>query len=206
MNISVVREPSDPGGISSAPKNELIRVAGDRDAPALLELLLTAYEPLREMQIRFSATTADIELVQRTIRRHTTFVIERHGTIIGTVSVRFPWPMGETHLTSYPFIHWFAVAPTFKRQAVGTTLLDHVELNFLRDQIKAPAVYLATATRHPWLVGLYERRGYEGFHKQVNRGDEVLYLRKILNPEIYDDLEVREHKHFGIHTPTALQA
>lgn len=176
--------------------SDSIRIATADDAPALHRLLHAAYQPLKEMNIRFTATTADVVLVRETIRRHTSFVLERDGAIIATVSVRFPWPTGENHLASYPFIHWFAVSPDFKRQSIGSALLDHVELTFLRDQIKAPAVYLATATRHPWLVGIYERRGYEGFYKHIRHDDEILLLRKILIPEIYEKLEVAEYKRF----------
>jgi FMN-dependent oxidoreductase (nitrilotriacetate monooxygenase family) len=154
------------GRAGRAPMTDAIRIAGPEDAPALLDLLNAAYQPLREMGIRFTAVTADLDLVRRIIRRHTTFLLERDGALIGTVSVRFPWPMGEGHLATYPFIHWFAVAPQLKRQGIGAALLDHVESDFLRDRIKAPAVYLATATRHPWLAGIYERRGYEAFHRQ----------------------------------------
>ncbi|MGF6232692.1 GNAT superfamily N-acetyltransferase [Inquilinus ginsengisoli] len=172
-----------------------IRIAGPDDAPAVLDLLRAAYQPLREMGIRFTAVTADLELVRRTVERHTTFLLERDGGAVATVSVRFPWPVGERHLASYPFIHWFAVAPRLKRQGVGSALLQHVEDDFLRDRVKAPAVYLATATRHPWLRGIYERRGYQAFHRQPSsRGEEMVFLRKILLPEIYRDLEVAELK------------
>lgn len=176
--------------------SDSIRIATVDDALVLHRLLQAAYQPLREMNIQFTATTADVDLVREKVRRHTTFVVERDAVIIATVSVRFPWPMGETHLTSYPFIHWFAVSPDFKRQSIGSALLDHVELTFLRDQIKAPAVYLATATRHPWLAGIYERRGYEGFYKHTRNDDEIVLLRKILNPDIYETLEVAEYKRF----------
>ena len=174
---------------------ESIRTAGAEDAPAVLDLLRAAYQPLREMGIRFTAVAADLDLVRRIVDRHTSFLLERDGEAVATVSVRFPWPMGEGHLASYPFIHWFAVAPTLKRQGVGSALLQHVEADFLRDRVKAPAVYLATATRHPWLRGIYERRGYEAFHRQPSsRGEEMVFLRKILLPEIYRDLEVAELK------------
>lgn len=174
---------------------ESIRIAGAADAPAVLDLLRAAYQPLREMGIRFTAVTADLDLTRRTVERHTTFLLERDGEAIATVSVRFPWPIGEGHLASYPFIHWFAVAPRLKRQGVGSALLRHVEDDFLRDRIKAPAVYLATATRHPWLQGIYERRGYETFHSHLgNGGEAIVFLRKILLPEIYRDLEVAELK------------
>lgn len=174
---------------------DVIRIAGSDDAPAMLDLLSAAYQPLRDLGIRFTAVTAGLDLVRRTIERHTTFFLERDGALAATVSVRFPWPIGEGHLASYPFIHWFAVAPHLKRQGVGSVLLEHVETGFLRDQVKAPAVYLATATRHPWLEGIYLRRGYEPFHRQLSsNGEEMVYLRKILHPELYRDLELAEHR------------
>lgn len=176
--------------------SDSIRIAIAQDATALHRLIKASYEPLREMNIKFTATTANVDLVREKIERHTTFVVERDTEIIATISVRFPWPMGENHLTSYPFLHWFAVAPELKRQSIGSSLLNYVELNFLRDQIKAPAVYLATATRHPWLVGIYQRRGYEGFYKRDKDGDEMVLLRKILNQHIYETLEVAEYQRF----------
>ncbi|MGV6874369.1 GNAT family N-acetyltransferase [Pseudochelatococcus sp. B33] len=180
----------------SAPLREDIRIASVADAPELLDLLRAAYEPIKQLGIRFTATTAELPQVERVIRRHTTFVLRREGAIAGTVSVRFPWAGGDAHLASYPFIHWFAVAPALKRQSIGSRILDYAENVFLRDQVKAPAVYLATATRHPWLVGLYERRGYEGFYKHISKGDEVLLLRKVLHPDLYADLDVAEYKRF----------
>jgi GNAT superfamily N-acetyltransferase len=186
---------------------ESIRIAGADDAPAVLDLLRAAYQPLREMGIRFTAVTADLDLVRRTVERHTTFLLEHDGEPVATVSVRFPWPVGEGHLASYPFIHWFAVAPNLKRQGVGSALLQHVEADFLRDRIKAPAVYLATATRHPWLQGIYERRGYEPFHGHLGSGGEaIVFLRKILLPEIYRDLEVAELKRSAPPVPQAALA
>ncbi|MGI6245651.1 MAG: GNAT family N-acetyltransferase [Pseudochelatococcus sp.] len=184
-------------GQAPAPSREDIRIATAEDAPELLELLHAAYGPIRELGIRFTAATADLQQVEQVVRRHTTFVLRRDGAIAGTVSVRFPWAGGDTHITSYPFIHWFAVAPALKRQSIGARILDHAENAFLRDQIKAPAVYLATATRHPWLVGLYERRGYEGFYKHISKGDEILYLRRVLHPALYAALDRAEHKRFA---------
>ncbi|ANL31814.1 hypothetical protein AMC90_PD00789 (plasmid) [Rhizobium phaseoli] len=58
-------------------------------------LLQAACQPLLEMNIRFTATTANVDLVRDKILRHTTFVVEREAAIVAMVSVRFPWPMGE---------------------------------------------------------------------------------------------------------------
>lgn len=171
-----------------------IRIALPQDAPELTALIREAYEPIRALGIRFTATTADVADVERVIRQHTTFILRRAGAIAATVSVRFPWAGGDLHLARYPFIHWLATIPALKGQGLGARILAYAEEAFLRDQVKAPAVYLATATRHPWLVGIYTRRGYEGFYKHESRGDEILFLRKILHPDLYAALDGAEYK------------
>ncbi|WP_342214749.1 GNAT family N-acetyltransferase [Peribacillus sp. TH27] len=70
--------------------------------------------------------------------------------MISTVTVRHPWNDPD-HFSPYPSIWWFAVDPLYKQKGIGSTLLTWVEENVLRDQVKAPAVYLATADRHPCL-------------------------------------------------------
>ncbi|WP_445486755.1 GNAT family N-acetyltransferase [Niallia sp. 03133] len=64
--------------------------------------------------------------------------------------MRFPWADPEP-ISPYPFIWWFAVDPKYKRKGIGSRLLTYVEEKILRDTVKAPAVYLATAERHPCL-------------------------------------------------------
>ena len=64
-------------------------------------------------------------------------------------------------------------------------MLAWVEENVLRDQVKAPAVYLATAARHPWLVSIYEKRGYTIFAEKDYEGEKIVYLRKILDEALY---------------------
>ncbi|MFT4192766.1 MAG: GNAT family N-acetyltransferase [Comamonas sp.] len=171
-----------------------IRLATPDDAPRLHALLHAAYAEAAAEGAHFTVTRAGVETVRERITRHTTFVAEQttaDGTpeLLATVSVRFPWVPGEKHHASYPFIHWFATHPGHKRRGLGAQLLDHAEHHFLRDQIKAPAVYLATATRHPWLVGLYAGRGYQPFGHTVNPlGTALVWMRKILVPALYEAL------------------
>lgn len=161
-----------------------IRLASVEDAPAVLDLTLRAYEPIRKLNIKFTAATADLQLVINNIERNATYVQEQDGCIIATVTVRFPWADSQ-HSSPYPFIWWFAVDPAYKQQGIGSKLLTWVEEKVLRDQVKAPAVDLATAERHPWLVSIYERRGYKVFYKKEKDGDKMVYLRKILDETLY---------------------
>lgn len=171
---------------------DLIRIAGEDDVPALYDLLQQAYAPLAREGVHFTITRSPIERVQHTVASHTTFVLERESAVDGskalaaTLTVRFPWTPEDRHLTPHPFIHWFAVAPDYKRQGVGNTLLEHVEETFLKTQVKAPAVYLATAVEHPWLKPYYERHGYVAFDRSTNQlGTPLVWLRKILLPRLY---------------------
>lgn len=175
-----------------------IRLATPDDAPRLLALLHAAYAGLEAHGVRFTVTQADAATVRERIRLHTSFLLEAPGPggepeLRATVSVRFPWATGEGHRTAYPFIHWFAVHPGHKRQGLGRRLLDHAEHHFLRDTVKAPAVYLGTAVRHPWLTQLYAARGYEVFDRGVNRlGTELVWMRKVLLAGAYAALQAPE--------------
>lgn len=183
---------------------DTIRIAGADDVPAVYALLQNAYAPLAAQGVHFTITRSPIERVAQTIARETTFVLE-HATpdgrtaLAATLTVRFPWVSGERHRTPYPFLHWFAVAPAFKRQGFGHALIAHVETQFLASQVKAPATYLATATNHPWLQSYYERSGYQPFDRSTNAlGTPLVWLRKILIPDLYPaptaDDTARDHE------------
>ncbi|PKG23309.1 GNAT family N-acetyltransferase [Niallia nealsonii] len=165
-----------------------IRLAIPEDAANILELSLRAYEPIRDLNINFLAATADLSLVLNNITRHSTYVLEKNDKIIATVTVRYPWADPNSS-NPYPFIWWFAVDPEYKRQGIGSKLLQYVEEKVLREQVKAPAVYLATAERHPWLVSIYEKRGYKIFDEKFNEGDKIVFLQKILDENLYHIIE-----------------
>ncbi|MDR2127642.1 MAG: GNAT family N-acetyltransferase [Burkholderiaceae bacterium] len=172
-----------------------IRVATSDDAAAFLPVLRQAYAPLVRMGFHFTATRVGLDEVREALRKQSTFLLERTETsgsrkILASATVRFPWLAGERHYAPYPCIRWVFVVPDAQGQGLAHRMLDHVEDGFLRQQIKAPAVYLGTASRHPWLPGLYERRGYEPFHHNVNPlGIPLVWLRKVLIPDLYAALE-----------------
>lgn len=175
--------------------SEIIRQATEADAPELHAMLQKAYASLQQYNVHFTITRASVDEVRHVIRRESTFVIETELGITATTTVRFPWTSSPySSPAPWPFIHWFAVNEQAKGQGYGNKIISHVEENFLRDSLKAPAVYLATAIHHPWLTALYQRRGYEAFHTATNPlGSELVYLRKILNAEIFDEHEQKEY-------------
>ncbi|MGE7877666.1 hypothetical protein [Peribacillus muralis] len=66
---------------------QLIRLATVMDASEVLGVTLRAYEPIRDLNIKFLAATADLQLVTNNIRRNLTYVLERDGQIVSTVTV-----------------------------------------------------------------------------------------------------------------------
>ena len=172
--------------------SQRIRLANESDAAALHSLLQQAYAPLVAQDIHFTITRASVAEVREVIRSESTYVLENESGLTATLTTRFPWTVAKNHLAPWPFVHWFAVAEQAKGQGLGREIIHYVEETFLRDTLKAPAVYLATAIRHPWLTDLYLRRGYQPFHTAINPlGVELVYLRKILDQQAFAD---QEHK------------
>ncbi|MDQ0246675.1 GNAT superfamily N-acetyltransferase [Bacillus fengqiuensis] len=160
---------------------EIYRLATLADAEELLDVTLRAYEPIRRLGIKFPAATADIDLVKHNITNHSCYILEYNGSIAATISIRL-----FEEVTDLPCVWWFAVDPVYKKQGFGSKILHYVEEVILRDGLKAPAVALGTSDKHPWLIPMYERNGYERFY-EVDHGEEGkgVFLRKILIPELF---------------------
>jgi len=89
-----------------------------------------------------------------------------------------PGPFGVPH------IWWFASEPSAKK-GTGSILLEWVETEVLRDTLKVPYVSLGTADKHPWLIDMYERKGYvRAGEKDLGKGHITIYLKKQLRSDI----------------------
>ncbi|WP_186067730.1 GNAT family N-acetyltransferase [Burkholderia gladioli] len=178
--------------------SDTIRIAGADDVPALYALLQQAYAPLVQQGVHFTITRSPLGLVADTVASQTSFVLERENAagervLAATATVRFPWTPAPQRRSSSPFLHWFAVAPAFKRQGLGNRLLDHVESRFLGEQLKAGALHLATAVEHPWLPRYYEARGYRPFDRSVNAlGTPLVWLEKNLGTAGQDSAQATQ--------------
>lgn len=175
---------------------ERIRLAKVEEAELLHGLLQRAYAPLIPQGIHFTITRSSVEDVRAVIASESTFVLENDGRLVATLTVRFPWAADSKQVSPWPFLHWFAVDPVFKGQGFGSRIIRYVEESFLRDTLKCPAVYLATAIKHPWLSQLYLRRGYQPFHRAVNPlGVELVYLTRVLDQQRYQQAKIKEYVH-----------
>lgn len=162
------------------------RLATLEDAPKLLDLTLKAYAPIREIGINFAAATADLDFVQTHIKNNACYVLEEEGELLATCSLRMPWGL-QPGPSQFPHICWLAVNPEIKQHGIGSAMLRWVEETVARDTLKSPAVTLGTADSHPWLVNMYEKKGYEKFGTaNLGKGHITVYLRKILLPDIFE--------------------
>lgn len=166
--------------------SEVYRLAAVEDAERLLHVIYEAYETIRELELHWPAANADLALIQDNITKNECYVLELNGEIAATLTLSkeklHSW---ETDL---PFIKWFAVDPEYQGIGIGTRLLTWVEKTIIRDKLGAPALTLATAEKHPWLLAMYEKKGYERI-ESIDRGngDGTMHLlRKVVNPALYD--------------------
>lgn len=168
--------------------NDVIRVATIDDAPEFLKLMKAAFKPLGEMGIEWPSVNVELDDVKQNIIDSTAYVLERDGEILSTITIRFPWDENIS-ISGYPFVWWFATKPEYKGQGLGDQLLTYVEEKVLRDTLKAPAVTLGTSLKfHPWLRGIYEKRGYEVYvTREQDYGDVDGLMRKILIPEKFSE-------------------
>lgn len=64
-------------------------------------------------------------------------------------------------------------------------MLEWVETEVLRDTLKVPYVSLGTADKHPWLMDMYERKGYvRAGEKDLGKGHITIYFKKQLRSDI----------------------
>ncbi|WP_139998950.1 GNAT family N-acetyltransferase [Paenibacillus paridis] len=174
--------------------SENYRLATMQDAPRLQHVIYEAYITIRELELHWPAAHADLALIQDNIHSNECYVLEKDGVIAATVTLS----KGEEvkAVTDFPFIKWFAVDPSYQGAGLGDKLLTWVEQNVIRDRVGAAAVTLATAEKHPWLLPMYERRGYEKLHVfDFDNGDGPMHLlRKIVNPDLYASLQLGKDK------------
>ena len=166
------------------------RLATAADAEEILALTLRAYAPSRELGINFAAATADLALVNRNLEDNVCYVREVDGRIQATLSLRMPWgnqpgPFGMPH------IWWFAVDPLLNEKGVGSALMTWVEEEVLRKQLRAPAVSLGTADKHPWLADMYARKGYvRAGEADLGKGHITVYFVKPIVPHLLTEKQL----------------
>ncbi|MEO3946243.1 GNAT family N-acetyltransferase [Gorillibacterium sp. CAU 1737] len=168
--------------------SEQFRLAELKDAERLQAILHEAYALIRELKLNWPAATADVAQVQENVEQNECYVLEADGRIVATITLSKADEVKA--VTDLPFIKWFAVDPSEQGRGYGDKLLAWVETAIIRDRVGAPAVTLGTAEKHPWLLAMYKRRGYESIHSfDSGSGEGPMHLlRKIVNPNVYESM------------------
>lgn len=168
--------------------SELFRQAGVEDAERLREVTYEAYSLIRELELKWPAANADLDQIRDNITQNECYVLEADGIIVATITLSKTDEVKA--ITDLPFIKWFAVHPSEQGKGYGDKLLNWIENTIIRDKEGAPAVTLGTAEKHPWLLPMYQRRGYESIRSfDAGNGDGPMHLlRKIVNPELFEQV------------------
>ncbi|GMK42012.1 GNAT family N-acetyltransferase [Paenibacillus sp. CCS19] len=165
--------------------SERFRQAGVEDAERLHEVIYEAYSLIRELGLHWPAANADVSQIRDNITDNECYVLEADGRIVATITLS----KGDEvkAITEFPFIKWFAVHPSEQGKGYGDKLLGWVESSIIRDKVGAAAVTLGTAEKHPWLLPMYQRRGYESIRSfDPGNGDGTMHLlRKVVDPEAF---------------------
>ncbi|WP_042203480.1 GNAT family N-acetyltransferase [Paenibacillus camerounensis] len=157
--------------------SEVYRLAELKDAEQLLDVTYRAYQLIRELGLHWPAANADLALIEDNITANECYVLEVDGTITATITLSNEEEIRQ--ISPLPFVKWFAAHPDYSNKGYGGKLLDWVEEQIILGKLGSPEVTLATAKKHPWLVGMYERRGYERFVElDLQNGDGIMYLMK----------------------------
>ncbi len=61
---------------------DIFRLAEKKDAPEFLELLYSAFQPIRNLEIDWPSARADIDMVTENIENHSAVVLERDGRLL----------------------------------------------------------------------------------------------------------------------------
>ncbi|HBZ15417.1 GNAT family N-acetyltransferase [Pantoea sp. NPDC088449] len=149
-------------------------------------LMHAAYAPTLALGIKFDAATADRAKTLRHLQSHGVYALYADDVMVSSVTVRYPWgplpgPFGLPH------IGWFGAHPDYPGLQYGRQVQDRLEQEILRGKLRAPAVSLGTATSHPWLIDMYQKRGFQLMHTtDLGKGHITQYMKKVLDEAAHD--------------------
>ena len=160
--------------------SEVFRLLAEKDIEKFQRLLTAAYADDLQYGIRFQAAFATVEDIKLHLEGNLCYVLERDGEIITSCSLRMPWGPNPGP-DVFPHLGWVVTQSRYKRLGFSSRMLDWLEQEILIKQFKAPAVTLGTAEEHPWLITMYEKRGYVAYLKRRLREDHItVYMKKTL--------------------------
>lgn len=133
-----------------------LRVAEDRDVPALRKLVNEAYKELSDQGLNYTATYQDEQITRDRISTGRAFLLEFEDEVIATILLS-----EENHFTKRKtaYIGQFAVKSALKKMGLGTMLMDYCE-NLAKSE-GFEGLQLDTAKPAEHLVKWYQSRGFK---------------------------------------------
>jgi ribosomal protein S18 acetylase RimI-like enzyme len=137
-------------------RNQIFRRARESDVPNIRLLVNSSYKELADMGLNYTATYQDEQITLERISKGRAFLLEKEGTLLGTVLLkRENWFTGKNSA----YVSQLAVAPTMKRQRLGSLLMDLCEDLAIKEGFES--IQLDTAKPAQHLVSWYKKRGYK---------------------------------------------
>lgn len=131
------------------------------DIEYLTELLHRAYAGLAAMGFRYHATHQDSTVTAERLNGDLSFIAERNGIIVGTVTLYKTFPEDSCEwYTSNGVWHFgqFGIEPNLQRNGLGNAMMNIIELH--AKQLGAQELACDTAEGATHLVNWYNKRGY----------------------------------------------
>jgi ribosomal protein S18 acetylase RimI-like enzyme len=124
-------------------------------ASEVRSLVNRAYQELSDMGLNYTATYQDVETTIQRMKTGQVFILKKQSQIVATILFS-----KKNYFTNKntAYVGQFAVLPEFKRQGLGTYLMDFCEE--LAQQQGYEGLQLDTAIPAAHLVKMYEKRGY----------------------------------------------
>ncbi len=111
-------------------------------------------------------------LITQTVKRHQGYVARQENRIVGFLLM-------HQHFFELPFIESLLVHPSFRRQGIGTALMQHLET------ISTPGkLFTSTNVSNERMQRLCERLGYvrSGIIENLDEDDpELFYFKRLSN-------------------------
>lgn len=129
--------------------------AHDQHVAAIRVLVNTAYKELSDQGLNYTATYQDEETTRERMKKGSTFILVDGEEVIATILY-----FSQNYLTSRKtaYLGQLAVTPKYKKQGLGSILMDHCEQ--LAQQENYDGIQLDTAQPATHLVNWYLKRGY----------------------------------------------
>lgn len=134
----------------------ILRLAKDSDVSELRSLINSAYKELLDQGLNYTATYQDEEKTRERISTGRAFVLLKKQQIIATILFK-----KDNFFTkkNTAYVGQFAVAPEFKKNGLGTILMDYCEELAQKEGFEGIQLDTAIPAKH--LVQWYLKRGYQ---------------------------------------------